>query len=156
MPTPNFATVSTTSSRTTAPARMGPQGLSAGGLLVASFALSILAGCASTPAGVAGYESFRADAAPKTMSGSRDATLAAQCFEDRAKFLPLSTFSRDANTTAFTYRLRVSDLWFEEVRITPEGLGSRAEWRVASNLDAKWLSQFDRDRIAPLRECLGA
>jgi hypothetical protein len=122
---------------------------------VAGLALSILAGCASTPAGVAGYDAFKADTLPKSMSGSRDAALAAQCFEDRAKFLPLSTFSRDPATTAFTYRLRVSGLWFEEVQITPAGAGSRAEWRVASNLDGRWLGQFERDRMEPLRQCLG-
>jgi hypothetical protein len=97
-----------------------------------------------------------ADASPSRLTGSRDAALAAQCFEDRAKFLPLSTFSREAATSAFTYRLRVSDLWFEEVRIRPEGAGSRAEWRVAPKLDAKWLGQFERDRLEPLRQCLGS
>jgi hypothetical protein len=123
--------------------------------LLAGLALSVLAGCASAPAGSAGYDAFLADAAPKGLSGARDAALAAQCFEDRATFLPLSTFSRDAAMNAFTYRLRVSDLWFEEVRIKPEGTGSRAEWRVAPQLDAKWLGQFERDRMAPLRQCLG-
>jgi hypothetical protein len=122
---------------------------------MACLALSILAGCASTPAGVAGYDAFKVDASPTRLTGSRDAAQAAQCFEDRATFLPLSNFSRDAATGAFTYRLRVSDLWFEEVRITPAGAGSRAELRIASNLDAKWLSQFERDRMGPLRQCLG-
>jgi hypothetical protein len=123
--------------------------------LLAAFALSVIAGCASTPAGSAGYDAFMNDALPVSLSGSHDAAKAAQCFEDRAKFLPLSTFSRDASSTAFTYRLRFSDLWFEEVRITPEGTGSHAEWRIAPNLDARWLGQFERDRMAPLRQCLG-
>jgi hypothetical protein len=123
--------------------------------LMAVLALSILAGCASTPAGSSGYDAFMVDSSPTSLSGSRDAVQAAQCFEDRAKFLPLSTFSRDASTNTFTYRLRVSDLWFEQVRIMPEGAGSRAEWRIAPNLDAKWLDQFERDRKAPLHQCLG-
>jgi len=124
--------------------------------LMAVMGLSLLAGCASTPAGSAGYDAFMVDATPAHLSGSRDAVQAAQCFEDRATFLPLSTFSRDASSTTFTYRLRVSDLWFEEVRITPEDAGSRAEWRIAPNLDAKWLDQFGRDRMGPLRQCLGS
>jgi hypothetical protein len=123
--------------------------------LITGLALSLLAGCASTPAGSAGYDTFIADASPTRLSGSRDAAQAAQCFEDRAKFLPLSTFSRDPASIAFTYRLRVSELWFEEVRITPDGTGSRAELRVAPNLDAKWVSQFEQDRALPLRQCLG-
>ena len=89
--------------------------------MMAGLALSILAGCASTPAGSSGYDAFMDGASPTSLSGSRDAAHAAQCFEDRAKFLPLSNFSRDASTTTFTYRLRVSDLWFEEVRISPDG-----------------------------------
>jgi hypothetical protein len=149
-------TLSTATSTTATSTTSQRQPRSTALLLVAGVALSILAGCASTPAGVAGYDAFKADTMPKALIGSRDAALAAQCFEDQAKFLPLSTFSRDPATTAFTYRLRVSDLWFEEVRITPEGVGSRAEWRVASNLDAKWLGQFERDRVEPLRQCLGA
>jgi hypothetical protein len=123
--------------------------------LMAVIALSIMAGCASTPAGSSGYDAFKDDASPARLDGSRDAVQAAQCFEDRATFLPLSTFSRDASTSSFTYRLRVTDLWFEEVRIMPEGAGSRAEWRLAPNLDARWLAQFERDRMAPLRQCLG-
>jgi hypothetical protein len=95
------------------------------------------------------------DSSPTSLSGSRDAVQAAQCFEDRAKLLPMSTFSRDASTTTFTCRLRVADLWFEEIRIMPEGGGSRAEWRIAPNLDAKWLDQLERDRMGPLRQCLG-
>lgn len=124
--------------------------------LLAALALVALAGCASTPAGSVGYDAFMADASPTQLTGTRAAAQAAQCFEDRATFLPLSTFSRDAATMSFSYRLRVSDLWFEEVRITPEGAGSRAELRVAPNLDAKWLGQFERDRLAPLRQCLGS
>lgn len=149
-------TLSTATSTTAASTASQRQLCSTARLLVAGLALSILAGCATTPAGVAGYDAFKADTMPKALIGSRDAASAAQCFEDRAKFLPLSTFSRDPATTAFTYRLRVSDLWFEEVRITPEGVGSRAEWRVASSLDAKWLGQFERDRVEPLRQCLDA
>jgi hypothetical protein len=123
--------------------------------MAALLALSVLAGCASAPVGSAGFDAFMADASPSRLAGSRDAAQAAQCFEDRAKFLPLSTFSRDAATSAFTYRLRVSDRWFEEIRITPEGAGSRAALRIAPNLDAKWRGQLERDRVVPLRQCLG-
>lgn len=90
---------------------------------MAVMGLSILAGCASTPAGSSGYDAFMGDASPTSLSGSRDAVQAAQCFE--------------------------------EVRIMSEGGGSRAEWPIAPNLDAKWLDQFERDRGAPLRQCLG-
>jgi hypothetical protein len=124
--------------------------------LLAIAAVTTLAACSSTPAGSKGFDAFMSQAEPSLSSSPREVMQVAQCFEDRATFLPLSAFARDPSTNTFTYRLRISDLWFEEVRIAPEGEGSRAEWRVAPNLDDKWLSRFERDRIAPLRRCLGA
>lgn len=123
--------------------------------LIVFTALSILAGCAGTPAGSAGGAAFIADASRIRLTSSRGPAQAAQRFEDQAKFLPLSTFSRDAATATFTYRRRVSDLWFEEVRIAPNRMGSLDELRVAPNLDAKWVAQFDQDGVLPLRRCLG-
>jgi hypothetical protein len=128
-------------------------------LLVAvgsAVAAVLFAGCASTPAGSAGYDAFLAEATPNVMTGTRSASAAAQCFEEQAKFLPLSEFSRDRQAGAFTYRLRVSGLWFEQVRITADGAGSRAEARLAPNLDARWRANFERDRASALRQCLGA
>ncbi len=124
---------------------------------VVALAIAVLfAGCASTPTGSAGHDAFLAEATPTVMAGTRSADNAAQCFEEQAKFLPLSEFSRDSQTGAFTYRLRVSGLWFEQVRITVDGTGSRAEARLAPNLDARWRTSFERDRTNPLRLCLGA
>jgi hypothetical protein len=116
----------------------------------------LFAGCASAPSGSAGYDAFLAEATPSVMTGSRSASAAAQCFEEQAKFLPLSEFSRDSQAGGFTYRLRVSGLWFEQVRITADGAGSRAEARLAPNLDARWHASFERDRASALRMCLGA
>ncbi len=124
-------------------------------LSLASALFITLAGCAATPAGSQGVDAFVKDSTSVVLSGSRAASDAAQCFEEHAKFLPLSEFSRGPGTAQFTYRLRVTDLWFEQVRITPQGPGSRAELRVAPNLDARWLAQLERDRAAPLRRCLG-
>ena len=116
----------------------------------------LAAGCANKPAGSAGYDAFLAESVPAVWTGPRPLAEAAQCFEERAKFLPLSEFSRDGQAGTFTYRLRVSGLWFEQVRISADGSGSRAEARLASNLDARWRADFERDRISVLRQCLGA
>ena len=124
---------------------------------VAVFLATILfAGCASTPAGSAGYDAFLADATTSVITGPRAPAGAAQCFEEQAKFLPLSEFSRDGQAGVFTYRLRISGLWFEQVRITADGPGSRAESRLAPNLNARWRDTFERDRADALRLCLGA
>jgi pimeloyl-ACP methyl ester carboxylesterase len=124
-------------------------------LSVAVLSLAILAGCASTEAGSRGYDAFAQEAAPATIAGSRTAAEASACFEERARFLPLSEFSRDPATDRFTYRLRAMDLWFEQVRIEPEGSGARAEVRIAPNLNARWQAQFESDRLRPLRSCMG-
>lgn len=121
----------------------------------AALTLMLFTGCAATPAGSAGHDAFLADATPRVMTGPRASGEAAQCFEERARFLPLSEFSRDGQVGAFTYRLRVSGLWFEQVRITADGEGSRAEARLAPNLDARWRETFERDRVSALRQCLG-
>jgi hypothetical protein len=117
---------------------------------------ALAAGCASKPAGSAGYDAFLAESVASAWAGPRPLAEAAQCFEERAKFLPLSEFSRDNQAGTFTYRLRVSGLWFEQVRISADGSGSRAEARLAPNLDARWRGDFERDRISVLRQCLGA
>jgi pimeloyl-ACP methyl ester carboxylesterase len=119
-------------------------------------ATSLFAGCASTPAGSAGYDAFLAEATNSVITGPRALADAAQCFEEQAKFLPLSEFSRDGQAGAFTYRLRISGLWLEQVRITADSLGSRAETRLAPNLNARWRDSFERDRASALRLCLGA
>lgn len=125
-------------------------------LSLASALIITLAGCAARPAGSNGVDAFVNDSVPVLLSGPRAAVEAAQCFEEQAKFLPLSEFSRDPGNGQFTYRLRLTGLWFEQVRITPQDAGSQAELRVAPNLDAKWLAQLERDRLAPLRRCLGS
>lgn len=111
-----------------------------------------LAGCAATAAGSRGHASFERESVPVELTGTLQAERAADCFEEQARFLPLSEFSRDGSS--FTYRLRVSDLWFEQVRIAPADAGSRAKIRLASNLDARWRAQFEADRLQPLRRCL--
>lgn len=116
---------------------------------------ALTAGCASKPAGSAGYDAFLAESVLSVWAGPRPWAEAAQCFEERARFLPLSEFSRDGQAGTFTYRLRVSGLWFEQVRIAADGSGSRAEARLASNLEARWRGDFERDRTSVLRQCLG-
>jgi len=123
-------------------------------LLLSIAALS--AGCASKPAGSAGYDAFLAESVPLVWTGPRPSAEAAQCFEERAKFLPLSEFSRDSQAGTVTYRLRVSGLWFEQVRISADGSGSRAKALLASNLNGRWRGDFERDRASVLRQCLGA
>jgi hypothetical protein len=80
-------------------------------LLLSAWAL--VAGCASKSAGSAGYDAFMAESTPLVSTGPRSVSEAAQCFEERGVFLPLSEFSRDSQSGTFTYRLRVSGLWFE-------------------------------------------
>jgi hypothetical protein len=118
--------------------------------------VTLAAGCASKPAGSAGYDAFLAESVPSIWAGPRPLGEAAQCFEERARFLPLSEFSRDSQAGTFTYRLRVSGLWFEQVRISANGPGSRAEARLSPHLDARWRGDFERDRTSVLRQCLGA
>lgn len=127
-----------------------------GAALLLGTLVLISAGCASTPAGINGHDAFERESNAATAVGSTPFAKAAQCFEEQARFLPLSEFSRDGSAAAFTYRLRFGGLWFEQVRISATPSGSQAEWRLAPNLDAKWQAQFEQDRIAPLKRCLGA
>jgi hypothetical protein len=63
-------------------------------LCLASALFITLAGCATAPGGSHGVNDFTNDSLPVVLPGSRSATGAARCFEDQAKFLPLSAFSR--------------------------------------------------------------
>jgi hypothetical protein len=119
--------------------------------LLCGLAVVALAGCA-TAAGSRGHALFERESVPVELTGTQQATRAAACFEEQGRFLPLSEFSRDGSS--FTYRLRVSDLWFEQVRIAHADAGSRAEVRLASNLDARWRARFEAERLQPLRHCL--
>lgn len=114
-----------------------------------------VSGCASKPVGSVGYDAFLAESVATVLSGPTPLADASRCFEERGKFLPLSEFSRDSQAGTFTYRLRVSGLWFEQIRLSAQGAGSRAETRLASNLDARWQATFERDRTRALNQCLG-
>lgn len=117
-----------------------------------------LAGCAATPAGIQGFDAFVISTPVEVLGSTKSFREVANCFEQQASFLPLSEFSRDDSTqgaSSFTYRLRTSGLWFEQIRITQQPNGSRVEMLIAPNLNAKWRAQFDRDRVAPLQRCLG-
>ena len=122
--------------------------------LVVLYGLAVagLAVCAAPAAGSRGHASFKRESVPLELTGTQQATRAAACFEEQAGFLPLSELSRDGGS--FTYRLRVSNLWFEQVRIDPNDAGVRAEIRLVSNLDARWRAQFEADRLQPPIRCL--
>jgi hypothetical protein len=120
--------------------------------LLCGLCVAALTGCAATSAGSRGHDNFERESVAVELTGAQAPARAAACFEEQARFLPRSEFSRDG--AQFTYRLRVSDLWFEQVRVGPAEAGSRAEIRLASNLDARWSAQFDADRLQPLRRCL--
>jgi len=133
-------------------ARPQPAGCPGRLALLGNLCVAVLAGCAATAAGSRGHASFERESVPVELTGAQEPARAAACFEEQARFLPLSEFSRGG--ARFTYRLRVSDLWIEQVRIAPADAGARAEIRLASNLDARWRAQFDADRLQPLRRCL--
>jgi hypothetical protein len=48
-------------------------------------------------------------------TGLRPAAEAAQCVEERGKFMPQPEFSHDGQDGTLTHRLRVADLWFDKV-----------------------------------------
>ena len=121
--------------------------------LAASLTLS---GCAPMAAGVSGYDNFLAESAAVVRNGTRTATQAASCFENQGVFLPLSEFSRDEANGMFTYRLRVAGVWYEQVQITADGTGSRAEIRISPRLNDKWKADFERDRVAVVKRCMNA
>jgi hypothetical protein len=124
--------------------------------------LTVLAGatclsaCAPLAKGVSGYDNFLSQTAVTVQTGPQSAAAAAKCFETHASFLPLSEFSRDSAEGSFTYRLRVAGVWYEQVLITPEASGSRAEMRLSQGLNAKWQSDFERDRADVAARCLQA
>lgn len=116
----------------------------------------ILSACAPMAAGVSGYDNFIHESATVVRTGTRPAAEAANCFENNGVFLPLSEFSRDGANASFTYRLRVAGVWYEQVQITGEGTGSRAEIRTSPRLNDKWKADFERDRVAAVKRCMNA
>lgn len=115
-----------------------------------------LSACAPLSKGVTGYDNFLSQTSATVLTGPLPVALAAKCFENNANFLPLSEFSRDGTDGTFTYRLRVTGVWYEQIRITPESSGSRLEIRLSPSLDAKWQSNFERDRAAVAARCLSS
>lgn len=121
---------------------------------LALFSAVFLSGCAAVPGGIHGYDAFMRQTPALRLAGARPAGPAARCFQERATFLPLSEFVDERDSQGFIYRLRVAGLWFEQVRITEQDGGSRAEVWIAPNLQARWTDQFNRDRGAALAACL--
>jgi hypothetical protein len=113
-----------------------------------------LSACAPLAKGVSGYDHFLSQAAATVRTGPQSAAAAAKCFETNGNFLPLSEFSRDSADGSFTYSLRVAGVWYEQVLITPEANGSRAEMRLSPGLNAKWKSDFELDRAGVAVRCL--
>jgi hypothetical protein len=124
--------------------------------LTALFSATYLSACAPIDRGVTGYDNFLSQSSATVLKGPQPAAAAAKCFETNASFLPLSEFSRDSTEGSFNYRLRVAGVWYEQVHITPDGTGSRAEMRLSPGLNAKWQSDFDRDRATVAARCLSA
>ncbi len=122
--------------------------------LTVLFGATYLSACAPLSSGVTGYNNFLSQSTATVLKGSQSAAAAAKCFETNASFLPLSEFSRDSVESSFTYRLRVAGVWYEQVRITPEANGSRAEIRLSPSLNARWQSDFERDRADVAASCL--
>jgi len=117
-------------------------------------AASCLSACAPLAKGVSGYDNFLSQTSATVLKGPESAAVAAKCFENNARFLPLSEFSRDSAEGSFTYRLRVAGVWYEQVVIAPDSTGSRAEMRLSPALDARWQADFSRDRAAVAARCL--
>lgn len=124
---------------------------------VVAFSCSLfISACASTQAGIQGYDNFISESKVVSITGTRPAADAAKCFENNATFLPLSEFSRDGAAGTFTYRLRLAGVWYEQVQISADGSGSRAEVHLSPRLNDKWKSRFETERGSVAARCLGA
>jgi hypothetical protein len=115
-------------------------------------ALAVLVACAPNSGGVRGYTAFAATAEVTEIETEVPLQAFADCFRDRATFLPFSTFEQGVNS--FVYRLRAEDLWLEEMIVTSTSSGGTSgELRVSGIYDVGWREILERDRLPALAAC---
>ena len=122
-------------------------------LLIATVAL--MAACTAPESGIRSPAEFAERANRTEVTSARPALTVARCFQDTAALLPFSSMLTDADGKGATYRLRGYGFSFEEIRFRPAAAGSLATVLVAPGVNARWMADLERDRLAALRACAG-
>lgn len=118
-------------------------------------AVSVVACAAGTQVGEKSAQDFADRTEILELASPAPAAQIARCFETRARLLPLSTVTYEADLRLYRYRLKAYDLWLEEAEFSDIASGgSRVQFRYAANYDNGWRAMLERDRLAPLKACV--
>jgi|GEM_PF-3932697 len=126
-----------------------------------AFATSILlvssAGAVERPQVGVALDDFASSAVITRLSSSRPSEDVARCWKRDGRFVPLfSRFTGAPKAPPFVYRLAEGGRLYERITLTPDALGfAVAIIEISPRYDAGWSAMVDRDRLEPLRRCLG-
>lgn len=80
----------------------------------------------------------------------------AACFQRDGNFLPFSRFEPAIDTSGYLYSLAGFGEFFEEAKIYPNANqnGSIVYISHSPNYNKRWLQEFTKNRLEPLKNCL--
>ena len=100
---------------------------------------------------------FTAGAQRVDLTSSRPLADVVRCWRRDAEFAPLfSKFTGKAAEGAYGYSLKEGGRIYERITLTArDPSGSRAVIELSPAYDAGWSAMVEKDRLEPLRRCLG-
>lgn len=102
-------------------------------------------------------DEFATSAVVTRLVSSRPSADVARCWKRDGRFVPLFTrFTGKPAAPPFVYRLTEGGRLYERITVTPDAQGlAVAVVEVSPRYDAGWSAMVERDRLEPLRRCLG-
>lgn len=126
-------------------------------LVMAALFLTAPAGAAERPQVGLGIDDFASGAVVTQLSSARPLADVARCWKRDGRFVPLfSRFTGAPKTPPFVYRLTEGGRLYERITLTPDARDfAVAIVEISPRYDAGWSAMVERDRLEPLRRCLG-
>lgn len=102
-------------------------------------------------------DAFADKAVITQLGSSRPSADVARCWKRDGRFVPIfSRFTGSPKAPPFVYRLSEGGRLYERITLTPDAHGfAVATVEISPRYDAGWSAMVERDRLEPLRRCLG-
>lgn len=126
-----------------------------------AFATSLIlatgAGAGERPQVGLDLDAFSDKAVTTQLGSSRPSADVARCWKRDGRFVPLfSRFTGNPKSQPFVYRLTEGGRLYERITLTRDAQGlAVATVEISPRYDAGWSAMVERDRLEPLRRCLG-
>jgi hypothetical protein len=119
--------------------------------------LATAAGAGERPQVGLQAEAFSDKAVTSQLTSSRPAEDVARCWKRDGRFVPIfSRFTGSPKGQPYVYRLAEGGRLYERITLSPDAQGfAVATVEISPRYDAGWSAMVERDRLEPLRRCLG-